>query len=489
MEPQDKRARAFVLIACMGVMFMTAVEGTIVATAMPTVAGALGGYSLFGWTFAAYLLTQAATIPIYGRLADLHGRKPMFFVGASAFIAGSAVCGAAPSMLVLILGRAIQGLGAGGIVPVAQTIIGDTFTPAERARIQGYLSSMWGISAIIGPVLGAAMVEHLSWPVIFWFNVPLALAVMAMIAVLFREQRRRTEHRIDVVGAILLVVAVGGLLLCLMQASHLGGLLGPVLAVTAVAFVLFALHERRTPEPLLPVALWTNRVIRTCNLGSLGIGASTMGVTVFLPTYIQGVLGRDAYAAGTTLAFMSIGWPVASAFAGRLMLRTTYRTTAISGGIVLVVGSIVLAMIDPDRGIPWASAASFLIGCGLGLLNSPFMVALQDAAPWQVRGIATASNAFNRMLGAALGTAVLGAALNWRLAGSGAGADDPVQALIDPARRAQLEASLAAALSAEVADALRVTFVVAAVVAVAAACAGYALPRGTKPSSTPRRPS
>ena len=333
------RRRAFVLMACMAVMFMTAVEGNIIATAMPTIATELNGYGLFGWTFAAYLLTQATSIPIYGRLADLYGRKPVFFAGASLFIIGSAICGAAPTMFVLIIGRAVQGLGAGGIVPIAQTIVGDIYTPAERARIQGYLASMWGISAVVGPVIGAFIVQKLTWPLIFWFNIPLALVVIAMLAFLLQENHKRQDHAIDVLGAILLIVAVGGLMLALLQYNHLGALLIPTMILSAVAFVLLALHESRTPEPLLPVILWRDPVIRTCNLGNLVIGASAMGVSVFMPTYVQGIMGGDAFSAGAVLAAMSIGWPLAATFSGRLMLWTSYRTAAVTGGCVLIVGS------------------------------------------------------------------------------------------------------------------------------------------------------
>ena len=489
MDKSQKRAQTLVLIACMACMFMTAVESTIVATAMPTVAGALGGYALFGWTFAAYLLTQATIIPIYGRLADLYGRKPMFYFGAIAFIVGSAICGAADTMLVLILGRAVQGIGAGGIVPVAQTIIGDTFTPIERARIQPYLSSVWGISAIIGPILGAFMIHRFPWPVIFWFNIPIAVAVMALIAVLFKETHHRMEHRLDVIGAILLVISTGGLLLCLMQSAHLGDLLAPIAAATVIAGAVLVWHERRTPEPLLPIALWSNKVIRTCNLGSFGIGASSMGVSVFLPTYIQGVLGRDAYAAGTSLAFMSIGWPVASAIAGRLMIRTSYRLTATVGGFFLVGGSAMLVFIDTAKGVPWCSAAAFLVGCGLGLVNSPFMVALQDAAPWNVRGVATASNAFNRMFGAAVGTAILGAAMNWSLMRSLPEMADPLLSLVDPTLREALAPEALARISAAVADALILAFTAGVVIALAAFLAGRMLPPGMKPTDGPRRPA
>jgi EmrB/QacA subfamily drug resistance transporter len=472
----------------MGVMFMTAVEGTIVATAMPTIAANLGGYELFGWTFAAYLLAQATTIPIYGRLADLYGRKPVFFTGVGIFILGSALCGAAPTMVLLVLARAVQGLGAGGIVPVAQTIIGDVFSPAERARIQGYLSSMWAISAIIGPLLGAFIVDRLSWPLIFWFNIPLALLVITLIAALFRETPKRADHTIDILGAVLLVISVGGLMLALMQSADLGGFLMPTVALSLCALAWFIVHERRAPEPLLPVNLWRDRVLRTCNLGSLVIGAASMAVSVFLPTYVQGVMGRDAFAAGLVLAFMSVGWPLAATAAGRLMLRTSYRTSALTGGVLLFIGSVLLALFTAERGTAWASGAAFVIGAGMGLLNSSFTVAVQDAAPWQLRGIATAANTFNRMLGAAIGTAVLGAVVNLSLAAALPQVHDPLLSLTDPAQRADLPAAMLATTRGAVAHALTLAFWASVAIAVAALTVAATMPRGMKPGETRRGP-
>ncbi len=486
MDSVEKRKQALVIVACMGVMFMTGVEGTITATAMPRVASALGGYALFGWTFAAYLLAQAVIIPIYGRLADLYGRKPMFFIGAGLFTLGSLLCGLAPNMLFLVFARVVQGLGAGGIMPVAQTIVGDVLTPAQRARLQGFFASMWALAAVIGPMLGALIVDKFTWPMIFWFNIPIAIIVTLLIAFLFRETPRRAEHKIDLFGAVLLVIAIGTFMLALMQADHLGSLLLPVLGISLISAVLFARQERRAPEPLLPFFLWKDHIIRTCNLGALAVGAASMGVSVFVPTYMQAVLGTSAYAAGTPLMFMSLGWPVAATLSGRLMLRASYRTSAILGAIVLMVGSGMLAMMGPETSTTFASVASFLTGIGLGFLNSPFFVACQDAASWNVRGIAIAFNAFNRMMGAALGTAFLGAAMNTSLARSLPAIADPVQYLVDPVRRALFSAAELTHVTGAVADALRLAFIVGIVIAAAGGIAGWALPKGLRPTNAHR---
>jgi EmrB/QacA subfamily drug resistance transporter len=441
--PSDLLAgkRRWILAACMAAMFMAAVEATIVATAMPTIVASLGGFSIFGWVFSAYLLATAVSVPIYGRLADLYGRKRVFFAGASLFLLGSALCGFAGSMPALILFRALQGLGGGAIMPITQTIIGDIYTPTERGRVQGCLSSVWGISAIIGPLLGAAIVQHLHWSLVFWVNLPIGPVAMALLATYFVESTPPRQHRLDIAGGVLTLLASGGVMLALLQAASLGWWIIPLLIVAGVSGVLLIYQERRAPEPMLPPVLWRNRTILAANLGGFAIGAVMMGVSAFLPTYVQGVMGRSALVGGGVLAAMSLGWPIAATLCGRLMLVTSYRVTAILGGACLVLGALVLTGLDPARGPFWAAAGAFLIGCGMGMSNTTFVVAAQNAASWQLRGIATSSTMFMRMIGSALGTAMLGAALNLSLVLHPPGIGDPVQTLMDPARRTLLPAA------------------------------------------------
>jgi EmrB/QacA subfamily drug resistance transporter len=277
--------RPLVLVACIFAMFMAAVEATIVATAMPTIVADLGGFALFSWVFAAYLLAQAVTIPIYGRLADLYGRRRVFFVGGALFLVGSTLCGLAPSMLLLVAFRALQGVGAGAIIPVAQTIISDIYAPAERAKIQGYLSSVWGFSAIIGPLLGAFIVEHLSWSLIFWINLPIGAAAIVMLALYLPEEKLHRPHSIDFAGAALMALGIGTLMFTLLNASQLGWWMLPLFLLSAVAVVLLIAQERRSTEPLLPLGLWRDRIILAGNVGGLAIGAAMMGTSAFLPTY------------------------------------------------------------------------------------------------------------------------------------------------------------------------------------------------------------
>jgi EmrB/QacA subfamily drug resistance transporter len=471
--------RPLVLAACMLAMFMAAVEATIVATAMPTIVAELGGFALFSWVFAAYLLAQAVTIPIYGRLADLYGRKRVFFFGASLFLVGSTLCGFAPTMLLLVAFRALQGLGAGAIMPVAQTIVGDVYSPAERAKIQGYLSSVWGFSAIVGPLLGAFIVEHLSWSLIFWINLPIGAAAIATLAAFLPEPKLRRPHSIDVAGALLLVLAVATLMIALLHAIHLGWWTVPMFAGSALCLVLLLVQERRAAEPLLPLGMWRDRTILAGNVGGLAIGAAMMATSAFLPTYVQAVMGHDALAAGVVLALMSVGWPIASTLGGRLMLVTSYRTTAVLGGFLLMLGSAMLPLLG--QGLLWAGVAATLIGAGMGLCSTTFMVSVQNAASHSMRGIATASTVFMRMLGSSLGTAILGAVLNFGLAGSVSAFGDPVQTLMDPAKRAALPGDAVEGLVAAVAGALHQVFWTAAALAVLAFVSAWLVPAELRP--------
>src|SRR5580704_7266935 len=321
-------SRRLVLLATMMATFMAAMESSIVATAMPTIVAQLGGFRLFSWAFAAYLLTQAVTIPIYGRLADLYGRKRVFFAGASLFLVGSTLCGLARSMEALIAFRALQGLGAGAIQPIATTIVGDIYTPAERARIQGFISGVFGVSAIIGPALGAILVEHGTWPVVFWINLPIGLVAFVMFALFLHERIEPRRHQIDYLGAVLLTLGAGALMTALVQGGDLSGpAIGGLLAVGAIALTVFVAHEWRAAEPILALRLWRNRFIAVGNLGGLALGAVMMGITAFLPTYIQAVAGGSAKSAGLVLTAMSVTWTLGSIVAGRLMIATSYRLT------------------------------------------------------------------------------------------------------------------------------------------------------------------
>nr|WP_113865156.1 MDR family MFS transporter [Brenneria salicis]NMN91684.1 EmrB/QacA subfamily drug resistance transporter [Brenneria salicis ATCC 15712 = DSM 30166]RBP65742.1 EmrB/QacA subfamily drug resistance transporter [Brenneria salicis ATCC 15712 = DSM 30166]RLM31785.1 MFS transporter [Brenneria salicis ATCC 15712 = DSM 30166] len=473
--------RHWVLIACMLAMFTAAIEVTIVATALPTIIADLGGFSLLGWVFAGYLLTQAISIPIYGRLADLFGRKRIFFIGTITFLLGSVLCGFSTHMGWLILFRTIQGLGAGAITPIAFTIVADVYSSSERPKIQGYLSSVWGISAIIGPLLGAFIVQHFNWALVFWVNVPIGLLSIFLLARYLPSVDHKRPHQLDWAGAFYLAVTVASLLMALLQAEALGFWVIPLLIIAFVGGILLFRQESSTPEPLFPLALWRNKVIIAGNLGGLTIGAAMMGVSAFLPTFIQGVMGKTPLEAGSILASMSIGWPLASTLSGRLMLRTSYRFTAIIGGILIIAGSLVLLTLDQASNLNGARVAAFFIGAGMGLSNTTFLVSVQNAVNYSIRGIATASTMFTRMLGSALGTAILGATLNinlhWRLPEL----DDPLQTLMGG--RNMMSTELINAISLQVATSIHWVFIVSALIAVLTLFSACMIPARQKPEA------
>lgn len=483
------RRRRWLLAAMMLAMFMAAVEGTIVATAMPSIVADLGGFRLFTWVFGAFLLAQAVTTPLYGRLADRYGRKPAFFVGTGLFLTGSLLAGFAHSMLQLIAFRALQGLGAGAVQPIAMTVVGDLYTPQERARIQGFLSGVWGMSAVIGPVLGALFVAHLTWSLVFWINLPIGVFSAALLAVFLHEHRAPRRHRMDYAGAALLSVGVGTLMFLLIQGDALPAKDVPLLALLALLVIacLCALivQERAAAEPIVPLDLWRNRIISVGNLGALSSGALLMGVVSFLPVYVQGVMGRSALVAGFTLTVISLGWPTASIVGGRLMLRTSYRFTAVLGGCLLVVGSLMLTAMRPADGPLWAATGSFLTGLGMGFSATTFLVSIQSSVVWEQRGVATSGYMFMRIVGQALGTAVFGAVLNAGLAGLGSAAQ--VTRLMQPgaAHKGALAQHGLAVVHA-LAQAMSHIYLVSTVLALMTLALVYALPSGLRPDGERR---
>ncbi|HEX6988987.1 MAG TPA: MFS transporter, partial [Bacillota bacterium] len=274
--------RPWVLAALIVGMFMAAIEATVIATAVPSIVGDLQGFHLFAWLFSSFTLAQAVTTPLFGRLSDIIGRKPVYTAGAGLFLLGSMLCGLSRSMLQLILCRGLQGLGAGAIFPIAMTIVGDIYSPVERARIQGYLSSVWGISSVVGPALGGVLVSTLGWPWVFFVNLPIGVLSVAMLLAFHREPPRRRGARLDLIGAALLVVAVTSLIVMLTQRGTLDLTAGPgavLVALTVGGLVSFVYWERRAPEPLLPLRLITRPLIAAANAGALLAGVLVIALS------------------------------------------------------------------------------------------------------------------------------------------------------------------------------------------------------------------
>jgi EmrB/QacA subfamily drug resistance transporter len=414
-SPSDRHIRPIVA-GLMLSMFLVALDGTIVSTAMPTIAGELKGFSLYAWVPSIYLLTQAVSTPIYGKLADLYGRKLILFVGIGLFLLGSVTSGAATSMMLLIVFRAIQGLGAGAVFPMTVTIIGDLFSLEQRARMQGLFSSVWGISSVLGPLVGGTLVDNVGWRWIFYLNLPFGLLAVTMIAVYFKERTVHREHSLDIAGATYLTVALCAVLLFLIE----GGASWPwvsvqsgILAVIGIAGLsLFFREEQRAPEPVLPLDLFRSRIILVSTLGSFFAGVVMISISFELPLYVQGVLGEDAVHAGLALTPLSIGWPIAAAMSGRLAIRFGYRAVAVVGFLVQVAGVALLLLLSISTPFLVASLLSFLVGVGLGVSTNPMTIAVQSAVAWARRGIATGTSMFMRTFGQVVGLAVMGSIIN-----------------------------------------------------------------------------
>jgi EmrB/QacA subfamily drug resistance transporter len=471
--------RQLVLAACMMATFTAAVEITIVATAMPTIVADLYGAQLYSWVFSVYLLTQAVTIPIYGRLADLHGRRRVFVVGSGLFLLGSALCGFANSMTTLVLFRALQGCGAGAVQPIAYTIVGDIYTPVERARIQGMLSAVFGFAAIAGPSLGAFLVEAGNWRYVFWVNLPISAAAIAMVLAFLQEDRAPRRHRIDYAGTALLVMAISAIVFAADRGREIGWINVLIaLAIGTVALLALLRHERRTAEPILPLGLWRDRIIAVASLGGFTVGATIMSVTAFLPSYIQAAMGRTAGMAGVVLGVMTVIWTLGSVVSGRLMVYVTYRLTACTGAACIIVGSLILLMLTPSASVLLAAAGASLIGIGLGFCNTTWVVSVQTQVSYAQRGSATSAILFTRFLGQAIGAAVAGIILSAALRHQLPDVDDPLGQLLRVAGTDAAGSSATQQLAVVVGGAFRGIFAMAALLGLATLTLAFQLPRG-----------
>ncbi|HLW33118.1 MAG TPA: MFS transporter [Aequorivita sp.] len=414
--PVKKMRRDWILIALMLTMSLAAMDSTIVATAIPQIVGDLGGFSLFSWLFSIYLLIQTITIPVYGKLADIYGRKPILIIGIVIFVIGSATCAAAWNMYSLIFFRGVQAVGAGAIMATVNTIAGDIYTIRERAKIQGWLSSVWGISAILGPAIGGALADYASWRWIFLINIPVGAASIALIAYFLHEDKSHKGHKIDWAGAASMLIAGTVIMFGLLQ----GGQSWPWLSWNTLIIVLIAILmvyvtiriERRSAEPILPRWVWKKRVILGANLATIGMGIMTMGPNMYLPVFAQSVTGVGAMAAGFILASMSITWPLSSSLSGNLYLRIGFRNTALCGIIIVIIGAASFLFISFPGPI-WALVAiQMTLGAGFGLITTPLMVGVQSTVEWGQRGVVTGANMFSRYFGQSIGAAVFAAVFN-----------------------------------------------------------------------------
>jgi EmrB/QacA subfamily drug resistance transporter len=401
-------------------MLLAALDQMIVSTALPTIVGELGGLQHLSWIITAYLLTSTASMPLYGKLSDLFGRKLLFQFAISVFLVGSALSGASQNMLELIAFRAVQGLGAGGIMTMAQAMIGDIISPRERGRYQGYLGTVFALSSVAGPLLGGLFTDQLTWRWVFYINLPLGLLALVVTQTVLRLPFQRQEHPIDYLGSALMVGGISSLLLV----TTWGGTEFPWgspeiigLSVAGVVLLcLFLVQETRAPEPLLPLRLFREHVFSVGAVIMFVLGLAMFGTVAFLPLYLQVVDGASATASGLRMTPLMLGVVVTSIVSGQMITRTgKYRFFPITGTAITTLGLYLLSRLDAGSGLLEVSTYMVVLGVGLGMIMQVIVLAVQNAVPYRDLGIATAGANLFRSLGAAFGVAIFGSILNNRL--------------------------------------------------------------------------
>ncbi|MGZ4496763.1 MAG: MDR family MFS transporter [Nocardioides sp.] len=446
--------RGPILLAVMLSIGLVAIDATILATAVPSVVRDLGGFTQFPWLFSVYLLAQAVSVPVYGKVADLYGRKPVMLLGVALFVVGSLLCGVAWGMGSLIAFRAVQGLGAGAVQPMGMTIVGDIYSLQERAKVQGYIASVWAAASVVGPTLGGVFSDYLSWRWIFFVNLPIGLAAGWVLWRRFEEKVERRSHRIDYAGSALLTAGGVLLLLALLEGGVRWGWASPTsigLVVVALALLAgFVAVERRAPEPVLPLWIFRSRVLNAAAAASFVVGVLMLGLSSYVPLYAQTVLGHGAVVAGLALAAMTVGWPIAATTSGRFYLAFGFRATMLMGSVFGVAGAALLLTVGPGSSLLHLALPCFVMGIGFGFVASPAIVAAQSSVTWQHRGVATGANMFARSVGSSVGVAVFGAIANGVVASRVVGDVPDLEHLpastLDPAIHAVFVASAVVAL-------------------------------------------
>jgi EmrB/QacA subfamily drug resistance transporter len=469
-----KTNRPLTVISLLLSLSMAAMEMTVVSTAMPTVVGDLGGIHLYSWVFTGYLLTSTVTVPLYGKLADLYGRKPVLLAGIGVFLVGSMASGLARGIGTLIAFRALQGLGAGAMQPTTLTIVGDIYNLEERARMQGVFGAVWGLAGLVGPLLGGVIVKYLSWRWVFFINVPAGIAAAALLVIALHEKVEHHRHSLDWLGAGLLTLGLTALLF----GAHGGWGSAIGLPLAALSLVLFFFIERRSPEPVVPLDLFRQRVIGVATAAGALVGAGMISMVTYVPLYVQGVLGGSPTEAGSAITPMVIGWPIASAISGRALPRVGFRILVRSGLVISAVAAGALALLlRPGVSLHVPQAMSAMFGIGLGLANTALLIAVQTSVEWRQRGVATASTMFARTIGGTLAVGILGAILSaavLRDATLPAGAADR---LLGPEHGAGLDPAIVASLSASLQSGLTTVFWAIAGIALAAAVTSLFFPQ------------
>lgn len=457
---QTKLSHRQILVVFSGLMlgmFLAALDQTIVATALPTIVGELGGLDHLSWVVTAYLLTSTASAPLYGKVSDLYGRRGVFQFAIVVFLVGSVLSGISQSMGQLIAFRAIQGLGAGGLMVMALTIIGDILSPRERGRYQGYIGSVFAVSSVAGPLIGGFFTDHLTWRWVFYINVPIGIAALIVTTTALNLPFAKQQHKIDYPGAGILVAAVSAILLVTVWGGgeYAWGSPQIIGLAFAGAFLtgIFLFREHRAAEPILPLRLFRNRVYTLTGAAGFIVGLSMFGAVVFLPLFLQVVTGASATNSGLLILPLMVGIVSMSITTGQLITRTgRYWRYPVAGTALTAIALVLLSRMDVATTRLVSSLFMLLLGLGIGMVMQVLVVAVQNAVEYRDLGVATSTNAFFRSLGGAFGTAIFGAILTARLndllpkllpAGSGI---DPATLMGSPAQIRALAPDVQAAV-------------------------------------------
>jgi len=500
--PLARRKRKTATLGVMLVIFLFAIDATIVSTAMPTIVAKLGGLELYSWVFSIYMLTSALTTPIFGKLADLFSRRRLMLVGIAIFVIGSTLCGAAQSMEALVLSRAVQGLGGGAIYALSFIVVGVLFPPQERAKMQGIISGIWGVAAILGPLAGGLIVEHWDWRWAFFVNLPVAaLAIGLIVGGLKETGPERRAHKLDIAGTLTLLSALMILFYALSHSAHsrqpLNAELAGMIALAAVFLAVFYFIERRAVEPIIPLDLFNLSLFKTsaavATLASMGV----FGAISYLPLYLQGVTGLTASRAGMVLLFLSVAWTVGSLIAGQALNRVGYRAVAAAGMVLLTVGYGLFVVFKSELNVFWVAVSGTLIGTGMGMANLTTLVAVQNSVSAQRIGVATSTIMLFRTFGGAFAVSLMGTVLLnqmqlglGRLSQSGLSAAllDKLahpQNLLEPATRLQISPELLPRLITILGDSIWYAFVTGFVLMIIGVASSLLLANSTPANTVP----
>lgn len=487
-----RRERRLITAGVMVGIFLGAMESTVVATAMPTIVASLGGLEMYSWVFSSYLLTSTVTVPLWGKLSDLYGRRRFYLIGISLFLLGSVACGFSQTMAQLIFFRGVQGLGTGAVLPLGLTIIGDIYPLEERARMQGLFSGVWGVASIAGPFLGGLLTDHFSWRWIFFVNVPVGILASVMIGRFLREREfdEASSGRVDFLGAVVLISALVLLLVGVMGTGWMGQTRLALIGGALVGLILFSQIERRVEDPIIPLGLFRNRIFLASFVTGLLAGMAMFGAITFIPLFVQAIGGTDATGAGTVLTPFMLAWVSCSVVGARLLLHHRVRAIVLTGGVTLTVGFLLLVRLGIESSRAEVMVGMTLGGAGMGLIMAPLLIAVQNAVPRDQLGVATSVTMFSRTMGGAIGVGLLGAVMTWllnkRLLSLVAETTDAQlraiiqhpEVLLQPVVRAGLPPSVLTALREALAYALHGAFLVGFFISVLALISIFFLPEG-----------